>query len=220
MKININEVLRYLGAKENVPEDLRCQTAQIAEQLTDIIEPRFVYRVFSISKQEDGTHVDGVPLVLTGNSAETMLAQCSHVALLVCTIGAQFDALLRARQVKDMGQAVILDACGSALVESGCDVAAKELANRFPGKFLTDRFSPGYGDLPLSLQPGICGAVDAARRIGVQVTDNLLLNPVKSVTAFIGISDEPQMARIRGCAYCAMREHCTLRKGGTNCELS
>ena len=49
------------------------------------------------------------------------------------------------------------------------------------------------------------------------MTESLLLNPVKSVTAVIGLSDRPQMARIRGCAYCQMRERCTLRKGGKHC---
>jgi hypothetical protein len=42
--------------------------------------------------------------------------------------------------------------------------------------------------------------------LGLHVTDSLMLNPVKSVTAVIGIADRPQMARIRGCAYCAMRD--------------
>ena len=86
-----------------------------------------------------------------------------------------------------------------------------------PDSFLTDRFSPGYGDLPLSLQPEICSALDAARRLGLHVTEHFLLNPSKSVTAVIGLSDRPQMARIRGCGHCAMYETCALRKGGKRC---
>jgi hypothetical protein len=118
-----------------------------------------------------------------------------------------------------MAQAVILDACGSAFVEQGCDAAEEELKKRFPDLFLTDRFSPGYGDLPLDLQPSICAALDTPRRLGLHVTGSFLLNPGKSVTAVIGLSDRPQMARIRGCAFCAMRERCTLRKGGKTCGM-
>jgi hypothetical protein len=121
-------------------------------------------------------------------------------------------------QARDMARAVILDACGSALVEQGCDGAEKELAARFPGQYLTDRFSPGYGDLPLSLQGNICTALDAPRRLGLHVTESSLLNPVKSVTAVVGLSDQPQKARIRGCTYCQMRESCALHKGGNHCE--
>ena len=118
-----------------------------------------------------------------------------------------------------MARAVILDACGSALVEQGCDEAERDIAARFPGLYLTDRFSPGYGDLPLSLQPAICGLLDAERRVGIHVASSFLMNPSKSVTAVIGLSDKPQMARIRGCAWCAMWDTCTLRKGGKSCGL-
>ena len=110
-------------------------------------------------------------------------------------------------------------ACGSAWVESGCNAAEEELRVRLPGLFLTDRFSPGYGDLPLDIQPAVCAALDAGRRVGIHVSDSFLMNPMKSVTAVIGIADRPQMARVRGCAYCAMAASCRLRKGGKHCGI-
>ena len=148
-----------------------------------------------------------------------MLAGCGQAALLACTLGARFDAKLLALQARDMAKAVIYDALGSALVEAGCDEAERELAGRFPDMHLTDRFSPGYGDLPLALQPRLCAALDAERRLGITVSQSLLMNPVKSVTAVIGLSDFPQPARIRGCACCNLRETCTIRKGGSTCAI-
>ena len=118
-----------------------------------------------------------------------------------------------------MAEAVILDGCGSALVEQGCDEAEREIASRFPTLYLTDRFSPGYGDLPLSLQKDLCAALDAQRRLGIYVNESMLMTPQKSVTALIGLSSLPQMARIRGCGYCSMKERCALRKGGNHCGL-
>ena len=105
-----------------------------------------------------------------------------------------------------------LDACGSAWVEAGCDGAEDEISARFPDLHRTDRFSPGYGDLPLALQRDICTVLDASRRLGVQVTDSFLMNPSKSVTAVVGLSERPQPARIRGCGVCTLREHCHYRK--------
>ena len=148
-----------------------------------------------------------------------MLLQCTQAALLACTLGPGFDTLLRTEQARDMSRAVLLDACGSVWVEAGCDQAEHELAARFPGRFLTDRFSPGYGDFPLDIQPAICTALDTRRRLGLHVTDSLLLNPVKSVTAVIGLADRPQMARVRGCSYCSMNQTCALRKGGKSCAI-
>ena len=217
MELDLNEALRYLGAGCHAPEELHRQVADTAAKLTAALHPRFVFRVFPLSSTEDSFHLSGSGLTLSGHTARTMLAQCQQAALLCCTLGSEFEALLRRTQVRDMARAAILDACGSAYVEQGCDAAQEELASRFPSLYLTDRFSPGYGDLPLSLQPAICSALDTQRRLGVQVTEHFLLNPGKSVTAIIGLSDRPQMARVRGCSYCSMRETCTLCKGGHHC---
>ena len=219
MKLDIMEALRYLGAGSSPPEVLRRDMEQIADQLTAAVRPRYAYRVFSTVHEERGVLLREAGILLTGRAAARLLAQCDQAVLLGCTLGPRFDAMLRTEQARDMARAVMLDACGSAWVESGCDAAEEELAARFPGRYLTDRFSPGYGDLPLALQPAICAALDAGRRVGVQVTDSFLMNPSKSVTAVIGLSDRPQQARIRGCAYCSMRETCTLRKGGKSCAL-
>lgn len=217
MELNVDEVLRYLGAGRGAPDSLRREAEKMAERLTAAMRPRYTYKVFSLIREGDSFLLPGSGVTLTGNSARTMLAQCDRAVLLACTLGTSFDALLRAEQARDMAGAVILDACGGAWVEAGCDEAERELREKLPGVYLTDRFSPGYGDLPLELQPAICAALDAQRRLGVHVTKSLLINPVKSVTAVIGISDRPQMARIRGCAFCSMNKTCTLRKGGKSC---
>lgn len=217
MELNIDEALRYLGAGRQAPPELRREVEDTARRLTARLQPRYTYRVFSLERKDGTLRLPEADLTLPGKDAQTMLADCGRVVLLGCTLGVEFESMLRAEQARDMAKAVLLDACGSAWVEAGCDQVEREIAARFPGQYLTDRFSPGYGDLPLSMQPSICAALDLGRRLGVHVSERFLMNPSKSVTALIGISDRPQMARIRGCAYCAMRETCTLRKGGTHC---
>ena len=214
----MGEALRYLGIPHPTGE-MRREAERLADELSGTIQPRYTYRVFALEHLPDCVRLQDVHVDLTGSSARNMLTGCGQAALLACTLGARFDAKLLALQARDMAKAVIVDALGSALVEAGCDQAERELADRFPGLFLTDRFSPGYGDLPLALQPQLCAALDAGRRLGLTVSQSLLLNPVKSVTAVIGLSDAPQPARIRGCAYCNLRETCTIRKGGSTCAL-
>lgn len=216
MRIDVGEALRYLGAVD-APEALRRSVEGTARTLERTVQPQWVFRVFPVARVKDGFALVGADVTLTGQTARRMLPECAQAALLSCTLGARFDALLRAAQARDMARAVVLDACGSAWVEAGCDAAEDALRARFPEKYLTDRFSPGYGDLPLALQPGICAALDAQRRLGVTVTESLLLNPAKTVTAVIGLAETPQMARIRGCAFCARKNTCALRKGGSTC---
>lgn len=215
----LEEVLRYLGAGRNAPDPLRRETAALLEELRQAVRPRWVWRLYPLRREDGGFCLREAGIVLRGESVRLMLEECGAVFLLLCTLGAGFDSRLRAMEARDMSRAVILDACGSALTEAGCDAAERELAARCPGRFLTDRFSPGYGDVPLALQADICGALDAARRLGVCVTDSMTLNPRKSVTALVGVADRPQRSRVRGCAFCGMRESCTLRKSGASCQI-
>ena len=217
MRFDIEEALRYLGAGGTQDQTLRQSVQREAEALTAQLKPRYTYKVVSLARSGEELLLPEAGLSLPGRTARLMLEECHQAVVLACTLGAEFDALLRTQQARDMARAVILDACGSAWVEAGCDAAEKEIAALFPGKYLTDRCSPGYGDLPLALQPGLCRALDAPRRIGLYVTGSLLLNPAKSVTALLGVAGTPQMRRIRGCACCSMNQTCQLRKGGKTC---
>ena len=217
MELNVSEAMRYLGAGDCPPEQVQQEMFRVARRLTQRLEPRYTYRVFSLNHEPEGIRLREAALLLPGTLAERMLSSCHRAVLMACTLGAEFDTMMRAEQARDMAGAAMLNACGSALVEAGCDAAEREIRERVPELHLTDRFSPGYGDLPLDLQKSICEALDTQRRLGVVVSNTNLMNPVKTVTAVIGLADTPQAARIRGCAACDLRETCALRKGGKRC---
>lgn len=83
--------------------------------------------------------------------------------------------------------------------------------------FLTDRFSPGYGDLPLKHQPDVLRLLEAQKRLGINLTSSGLMIPRKSVTAIMGISRERQKKRFKGCEVCSRFMDCELRKSGASC---
>ena len=203
MPADAREALRYLNAGEALLPEAQAMMARVEAG----VRPLFRWKLFPVQD-----------FSLPGKTAEKMLASCSHVCVLIATLGLSFDAMLRSQQARSMADAVLMDACGSALIEAVCDGAEKEIAARFPDKYLTDRFSPGYGDLPLELQPELLRLLDAQRTLGVTVNDRFLLLPSKTVTALIGLSDRPQEARIRGCAYCRMKSNCPYQ-GGKRCAL-
>lgn len=207
MELNIDEALRYLGVKNDPDDSLHAQMTALAAELQSRIQPRTAWALTECSA-----------LALPGHTAERMLADCRQCAVLVCTLGAEFDLWVRREQLRDMARAAMLDALGSAWIEAACDAAEGAIRARLPGLCLTDRFSPGYGDLPLAVQPDLL-ALAGGSRIGVTLTDALLLNPLKSVTAVIGLAEKPQRARIRGCAYCALNQSCEYRKAGTTCHV-
>lgn len=215
MELDIQEALRYLGAGGCADKTLTRQVEAVAAELMAALRPRWSYRVLELAWSGGAPSLGGV--TLAGDMAARMLKECDRAAVLVCTLGAEFDRRMRETQARDMARAVMLDACGSAWVEAGCDAAQAELQALAPGKFLTDHFSPGYGDLPLDVQEPLCALVDAQRRLGVYVTRSRMLDPAKTVTAVIGLASTPQPARIRGCDFCAMRKTCAITKEGKHC---
>ena len=118
----------------------------------------------------------------------------------------------------------VLDAACSAYVEAAVEqmdqqVKAAAAAHGLAGNW---RFSPGYGDCPLTAQRSIVDALNATRLIGLTITPTSLLMPTKSVTAVIGLFDgEVHDAQSRPtCNICRMREHCRFRAAHTTCYSS
>ena len=218
ISVPVEEALRYLGAAK-ADRDTRRLAEECARTLESRLSPRYLWRAFRIARRGGGLLLPEAGLALPGKLARKMLEECDTAVLTVCTLGAGFDRLEKEWEARDMARAAVTDACGSAWTEAACDEAEREIRSRFPGRYLTDRFSPGYGDLPLSLQADFLAALDAGRKLGVTVNESFLLLPCKSVTAVIGVSDRPQGAKIRGCAFCGLRENCEYRRKGETCGV-
>ena len=107
------------------------------------------------------------------------------VVLLCGTIGSEFDAWLRRLSVLSAADALLSQQIGLDAVEKVMDELENEVKVKVEGEGLKlrPRRSPGYGDLPLELSREIINRLDAAKKIGVSITDSNLLVPSKSVTA-------------------------------------
>ena len=142
--------------------------------------------------------------------------------LLAVTLGPGVDAQIRRAGVGDIAAGVASDALGSALAEQAAEAAEAELRQwaARQGKYLTGRYSPGYGDWPLAVQPLLAAALDTARRAGLCVTENNLMTPRKSITAILGVSDHPVRGHLAGCGHCVLRTRCEYRKRGITCADS
>lgn len=217
--INRAEAFRYMGLKGDIPENISALADECESRLMNAAAPKFHWVYADISENSgDKITLSGHRLVLRGKDISEHLSGCFGAALMCATLGDGVDKLLRAVQAEDMAKAVTVDAFASAAVEQVCDIAEREIGERFAGKFTTWRFSPGYGDFPLECQGDFLGAVNAMRTVGVCVTEGGLLTPTKSVTAVIGISEREVPRKRRGCGTCNMRDKCSFRKNGGHCN--
>ncbi len=218
--IPIGEILRYMGCPPDRADPVSQAAAErAAQRILAAAVPRWTWMETSLSPEEDGIRLSS-GLLLPGQDLKRHLAGCGSAVLFCATLGAGVDALLRRAASGDLLEALALDCAASAAVEEVCDAIEVALRERWPAKYFPFRYSPGYGDLPLSLQGELLRLLDAPRRVGLTASSSHILLPRKSVTAILGLSDTPVAASSRSCATCPGRDGCLYRKSGGHCGIS
>lgn len=216
------EVLRYLGYRgQEMEGDLDRRIDAVCDRCLQIARPRATIAVYPVAQAgTDEVRLDGCALKLTGTDIAEHLHDATQVALFAATLGADIDRELRRLSLTDALEQVIFDAAATALVERAADAANARIRAYAAdaGMFCSWRFSPGYGNLPLSVQWDFLAALDATRQLGITLTPSDLMVPTKSVTAVVGIHPAPQPGLESSCSICSLAEFCTLRQTGRTCR--
>lgn len=219
-QLDTDEVLRYMGCPAGQADAaLLALVSDCARELCAVLQPRWTWRASTIRPDPDGIRLDG-GLLLPGTDLSAHLAGCDRAAAFCATLSAGVDALLRRTQSTDMARAFCLDCCAAAAVEQLCDQIEAHLQRQYPGCFFPYRYSPGYGDLPLTVQRDLLNWLDAPRRVGLCATDSQILTPRKSVTAVLGIARQALEPKERSCLACPVQDSCQYRKSGGHCGIS
>lgn len=174
--------------------------------------PRMIYKVFP---------KEALSSILIGEDITRHLQGMDQVLLMVATLGIGIDQMQSRLAVTAMDRAVVFDAAASAKIESYCDEQEELLRQRFSEEqnlFLSTRFSPGYGDLPLGINTALLSYLDAGRKLGVSFQADGLMQPLKTVSAVMGLSQTriPTVDQ-DPCSICSFNETCALRRKGGFC---
>ncbi|MBQ8382835.1 MAG: Vitamin B12 dependent methionine synthase activation subunit [Clostridia bacterium] len=195
-QIDRREVYRYLGCGRNQPDP---RTVELAESLCKQVEALPLEAVWCRLPLADGYDFG---LGKAGRSLTANLTGCRETFLFAATLGLAADRLIRREEALSEARGVIADAVASAGVEAGCNRLCAHLSEiAGAGKYLRPRFSPGYGDFPITVQQPLLDLLSARKLLGLTLTDSLLMLPTKSVSAIVGISPTPSGCR-RGCEGC------------------
>lgn len=224
-KVDKVEALRYLGyAGQEVDDGLDARIDDAIAACEREARPGFLFRSFPLKETSDGLELVGSSLVLRGNDIARHLKGASECAVMACTLGLANEAAMARRAAANPLDGSIYGAAGSSLVECVADACEAAIVADAIGRGLRAnwRYSPGYGDLPLALQPEIVRVLAADKRLGITASDAFFLVPAKTVTAFVGLFAEdvpfegPDAPRST-CGNCACKQHCSLRKTGFPC---
>lgn len=208
-RVDREEALAFLGhAGQELGPDLAERLERAVRLCEEELTPRGVWCVLPAAQ---------APALLPGRDIAHHIEDCLEVALMAVTLGTESELLLRRERALSPTDGLLADACASSLVEQAANalsvVIAEEAAAH--GLAVTSRFSPGYGDLPLSCQPAFLAVCGADRALGIRATETNLLVPMKSITAVIGFAPAAVGTAGKGTVPLAVSNH----HEGCGCEL-
>ena len=214
----VNQLHRFyvpFDAESFIAQHKDCpQDTVLLNRLWKLVQPAVYWREEPIASN------DGAVLVL-GNDALRItscyvckgLASCSRATIMVLTIGEGLPAFA-AQAAADgrLYESAVADYLGSHAVELFADAFCRYLQQQAApkGLYATLRYSPGYGDWTLLEQPAVFAFLNDCQQ-KVRLSENCLMEPVKSISAIVGWSSVWQQPEY------PKGEHNSFCNGGHNC---
>lgn len=220
--IDKEEVLRYLGYEGKKVDDITDLIIdECIGEILEISRTSFIYNTYEVNMERDFIFFKNTNFKIKGEDISKHLQNSKKCVIMAVTLGNEVDERIRYYSKVDLTRSLIFDACTTAAIEALCDWVERLIKKMSikDGYKATTRYSPGYGDLSIEIQPKILRLLDTQKHIGLTVTDSFILLPKKSVTAFIGIGKDVKSESI-DCRNCSLYKNCLFEKEGDSCGNS
>lgn len=203
--VNTNEVWRYSGYFGKT-EEITNELTSVLNEVLDETKNLFTYKVCfrKLSKNDESLKFLGV-----SKGIKKLLCNSEDIIIFSATVGTEIDRYIKKVGATSPLKMTLANALGAERVEALCDTFQNEIKAK-EKRFVTKRFSPGYGDLPLETQKDFIALLDTLRQIGVSLGSSLLMSPSKSVTAIFGLC-ETETKGTDKCKTCGKID-CEFRK--------
>ena len=178
--LNKSETARRLCAEKGFEMP---QIDECFEELKKVVECRFAAMRCSV-EYKDKDCLDIGFGEFKSSTLKKNLKESNEAFVFAVTLGHGVDRLLVQLSFVSPAKHFITDALASSMAESAANLADKLIKGDIPCR---PRFSPGFGDLSLELQPRILDLLNAQRILGITTNTSFMMSPGKSVTAIMGI---------------------------------
>ncbi|MCX7841803.1 MAG: methionine synthase [Clostridia bacterium] len=186
-------ILSRLGYRKGFTELNANDMALIEECINQgrlICKPAGAYLFTHVTSKSDSGVQLANGIYFQSKSLSKLLEYSNDVVLMAATAGKKVtEKILREVENGSAASGLILDSVASQTADAAIDWIVQFLNKMLAreGRILTrHRFSPGFGDLPLSYQKDIFSALKLDR-LNLSLTEKFMLVPEKSVIAIAGV---------------------------------
>ncbi len=141
-----------------------------------------------------------------------VLSPCREAEVFVVTLGPAVDALIDRVGKASVHDGYVLDVLASQAASRAADAFRREVeASLPPWAGLTERYSPGNCDWPVTGQRMVFGLLDG-EEAGVTLSAHCLMRPRKSVSGVIGVGPKDRVERSGDACRLCSRKDCDYRR--------
>jgi hypothetical protein len=215
LNLTVPQIEKVIGYDEVQAEETISEL--ISKSLKEAKEFSLVkseYAVFTDVKFIDSTksvEISGI-VFNVGKIVYAQLKRSDSIAIFLCTAGEEIGIQSRtAMKEGNLLEGYIYDVIGSEIADLAADFMQKDLETVIAsiGKKITNRYSPGYCRWDVSEQHKLFRLMPD-NFCGIRLTPSALMDPVKSVSGFIGIGNDVRFNPYT-CNLCEMKD-CIYRK--------
>lgn len=210
LNLNVPQIERIMGYKEDESNETIAE--MIATQLKEaesFIRVKAEYALIDGAKFNDpDKSVELNNLVFNIKKiVYSQIKRSDSVAVFMCTAGNEIGIKSsEAMKEGDLLTGYVYDVIGSEAVEAAADLMQSnlELEMASEGRKITNRYSPGYCGWNVEEQHKLFKLIPD-NYCGIRLTPSALMDPVKSVSGFIGIGDHVRYNPYT-CGMCDMKD--------------
>lgn len=206
IKIDKNEVLRHLEYNgQYIDEKLDYIIDECIKITKEKINPRYTLGVYSILKYkiDDSYKIKFKDSNISIKSKDLykLLDGCNQCIVLSTTLGIDIEKQIKINSYSNLTKSIIIDACATTAIEEFCDILQSNIEDKLrkEGKYITNRYSSGYGDLSIHVNEDIINLLNTSNKIGLTITKDKIMIPRKSVIAIIGILENKRIYKEKSC---------------------
>lgn len=150
-------------------------------------------------------HLDN-EITISNEMLSGLFAESGSVTACVVTLHG-YDRL--EEEADDNLITLFLDGWGTAVAECAHVWLKKQIKQSFADKglYMTNSWSPGQHNIDIRLQKELFAMLNP-QTIGVTLTESFMMHPKKSISSFMGSSENQNAENIRACDFCELREKC------------
>lgn len=204
-EVDRKQILRYAGMGMEVADDsVEALIDKCYPVMMKAMKFKACYLEAPVTIEDDYVSFDY--LGVKSKNLSTLLKGCTKAVLVAATAGIEADMLVKRAEITSKAEALILNSIAVAGIEKYMACFNEYIKSQYSEYSLRPRFSPGYGDVPLSMQIELLNVLDTKRKIGVVLSDSLLMTPSKSVSAIIGLGESGCVHIDKDCDICSKRD--------------